>query len=318
MQKLIESAINTFQIEAAAIANLSCQLTDDFIKAVNLIKSNMGRVVVCGMGKSGIIGTKIAATLNSTGTPAIWMHPVEAIHGDLGMLTKEDIFIAISTSGETEEMIRLIPIVKELGIAFIAIAGNPNSTLSRAADLFLNIRVESEACPFQLAPTSSTTAALVMGDALAVALMKEKNFTPTDFASRHPGGSLGKKLITRVTDVMCRTHLPLIHLQTQFKDIITAISTGMKGLAVVIDTGRIAGTITDGDVRRAINRYNGDSLNKIAAEIMTVDPITIRADALLIDAEKKMHDNKIVSLLVVSTQDKCKLEGIIQRYGIGV
>ena len=318
MQKLIESAINTFQIEAAAIANLSCQLTDDFIKAVNLIKSNTGRVVVCGMGKSGIIGTKIAATLNSTGTPAICMHPVEAIHGDLGMLTKEDIFIAISTSGETEEMIRLISIVQELGIALIAIAGNSNSTLARAADLFLNIRVESEACPFQLAPTSSTTAALVMGDALAVALMKEKNFTPTDFASRHPGGSLGKKLITRVTDVMCRTHLPLIHLQTQFKDIITAISTGMKGLAVVIDTGRIAGTITDGDVRRAINRYNGDSLNKIAAEIMTVDPITIRADALLIDAEKKMHDNKIVSLLVVSTEDKCKLEGIIQRYGIGV
>jgi arabinose-5-phosphate isomerase len=318
MQKLIESAINTFQIEAEGIANLSCQLTDDFVKAVNLINSNMGRVVVSGIGKSGIIGTKIAATLNSTGTPAIFMHPVEAIHGDLGMLTKEDIFIAISTSGETEEMIRLIPIVKELGIALIAIAGNPNSTLARAADLFLNVCVENEACPFQLVPTASTTAALAMGDALAVALMKEKHFTPTDFASRHPGGSLGKKLITRVKDVMCRTHLPLINTQTKFKDIITAISTGMKGIAVVIDTGGIAGTITDGDIRRTINGYNGDALNKTAAEIMTVEPVTISEDAMLIDAEKMMHDNKIVSLLVVSAEDKCKLEGIIQRYGIGV
>jgi arabinose-5-phosphate isomerase len=246
------------------------------------------------------------------------MHPADAIHGDLGMLTREDIFIAISTSGETEEMIRLIPIVHKLGITLIAISGNPDSALSRAADLFLNVRVESEACPFQLAPTSSTTAALVMGDALAVALMKEKNFTPTDFASRHPGGSLGKKLITRVKDVMCCTHLPLINPQTQFKDIITTISTGMKGIAVVIDSGRIAGTITDGDIRRAINRYNGDSLNKTAAEIMTIEPITIREDAMLIDAEKTMHDNKIVSLLVVSVKDACKLEGIIQRYGIGI
>jgi arabinose-5-phosphate isomerase len=223
MHKLLESATDTFQIEAEAIAKLSNQLTDDFFRAVHLIKSNTGQVVVSGMGKSGIIGKKIAATLTSTGTPAMFMHPVEAIHGDLGMLTTEDIFIAISTSGETEEMIRLNPIVRKLGIALIAIAGNPNSTLARASDFFLNVHVESEACPFQLVPTSSTTAALVMGDALAVALMKEKHFTPTDFASHHPGGSLGKKLITQVKDVMSRNNLPLIDTQTKFKDIITAI-----------------------------------------------------------------------------------------------
>ena len=166
---------------------------------------------------------------------------------------------------------------------------------------------------------TSSQATLPCGEPMRASnYLKENNFTPTDFASCHPGGSLGKKLITQVKDVMCRTHLPLINSQTKFKDIITAISTGMKGIAVVIDNGCIAGTITDGDIRRTINGYNGDALNKIAAEIMTVDPITIRADAMLIDAEKKMHDNKIVSLLVVSAEDKCKLEGIIQRYGIGV
>lgn len=305
-------------MEAQAILNLSKQLTDDFSKVVSLLELNRGRVVVIGIGKSGIIGKKIAATFASIGTPSIFMHPVEALHGDLGMLTRNDILLAISHSGETEEIIRLIPIVRKMNVKMIALAGDGESTLAREADLFLDASVECEACPLQLVPTSSATAALVMGDALAVALMRQKNFTPKDFAFRHPGGSLGKRLLTQVKDKMSRGNLPVVGPDTGFKDVITAISKGMKGIAVVIRDGLIAGAITDGDIRRAISKFNGNALEQTACRIMTPDPITIREDALLVDAEKKMHDKKIVSLLVVSADNARKLVGIIQHYGIGI
>lgn len=318
MQQSIEAAKKTFQMEAKAILNLSQQLTDDFSRVVSLIELNSGRVVVIGIGKSGIIGKKIASTFASIGTPSIFMHPVEAIHGDLGMLTSNDILLAISHSGETEEIIRLIPIVRKLKVKMIALAGNPESTLAKEADLFLDASVECEACPLQLVPTSSATAALVMGDALAVALMRQKNFTPKDFAFRHPGGSLGKRLLTQVKDKMCRKNLPVVDPDAGFKDVITVIAQGMKGIAVVIRDGLIAGTITDGDIRRAISKFNGNALEQTACRIMTPDPITIREDALLVDAEKKMHAKKIVSLLVVSADNARKLVGIIQHYGIGL
>jgi arabinose-5-phosphate isomerase len=316
MQELTESAKKTFEIEAQAIQNLSNQLTDDFSKAVSLLESTRGRVVVCGIGKSGLIGKKIAATFASIGTPAIFMHPVEAIHGDIGMLTENDIIMAISCSGETEEIIRLIPMVRQRGLTMIALAGNPDSTLAKESNLFLNVSVEREACPLQLVPTSSATAALVMGDALSIALMRQKDFTPTDFALRHPGGSLGKKLLTQVKDKMCSENLPIVEANTGFKDVITAISKGMKGIAVVIRKDRIVGTITDGDICRSISAHNGHSLEKNAFQMMTANPIVISEDALLVDAEKMMLDNKIVSLLVVAKEDNRKLVGIIQYYGI--
>lgn len=314
MTDVRESALNTFEIESQAIANLSNQLSDDFEKVVDLITTNTDRVAVSGMGKSGLIGKKIAATLASTGTPAIFMHPAEAIHGDLGMLTKNDVLIAISCSGETEEMIRLIPLVRRIGIIMVAMAGNTNSTLAREANFFLNVSVESEACPLQLAPTSSSTAALAMGDALAIAIMQVKKFTPQDFAFRHPGGSLGKKLITQVKDVMYTENLPIACQTDSFKNIISIISNGMKGIAVVIEDEKIIGTITDGDIRRAINKYNGECLFLTAKEVMTTKPITISADLMLVEAEKLSRENKIVSLLVVDKLCPDKLVGIVQSH----
>ncbi|MFI5222342.1 MAG: SIS domain-containing protein, partial [Bacteroidia bacterium] len=247
--KHIINAKDVFKIEAKSVSDLSDQLTEDFSKAVDAILNIRGRVVVTGLGKSGLIGRKISATLASTGTPSFFMHPVEAFHGDLGVVKNLDLVIGISYSGETEELLKLIPFFKTNKIKFIGITGNPGSTLAKNSDFHLNVKVYKEACPLELAPTSSTTATLAMGDALAVALMKARNFQPEDFAQFHPGGSLGRKLLTTVEDAMFKKDLPMVKLSDSVKTVINTMSSGRLGLAVVIDQNKITGIITDGDLR---------------------------------------------------------------------
>lgn len=307
-------AENVFETESKAIKNLSALLTKDFEGAVKLILHSRGRLVISGMGKSGHIGVKISATLASTGTPSFFMHPAEAIHGDLGMLTKDDILLAISNSGESDEIVRIIPLVKRMGIKMIGMAGKLNSTLAKESDFFLNIAVEKEACPLELAPTSSTTATLVMGDALAIALMQARNFKPEDFAMFHPGGSLGKKLLTKVRDIMHHQPLPIVHSNSTFQEIITTITDGRLGLCIVVDDDEISGIITDGDLRRALEITERPRFGLLAHEIMTSSPKTIDADQMAIDAERYMLDNKINELIV--TEDK-KLVGVVQIFDTG-
>lgn len=309
-----QMAKKVFDIEAAAIKNLSQHLNGNFEDSVDMIINSKGRLVVTGMGKSGHIGVKISATLASTGTPSFFMHPAEAIHGDLGMLTKEDILLAISNSGESEEIVRIIPIVQRMGIQLIGMAGNASSTLAKASDCFLNISVEEEACPLQLAPTASTTATLAMGDALAVALMHMRDFQPEEFALYHPGGSLGRKLLTRVKDIMSSQRLPIIHPASSFQEIITTMTNGRLGLCIVMNEEKIEGIITDGDLRRALERTDKSRFDLIASEVMSKDPKTIDADSMAADAEHYMLQNKINELLVTEGNN---LVGVIQLYDTG-
>ena len=249
--KYLSSAKRVFSIEAQAVAALADQLSIDFCKAIQHILESKGRTIICGMGKSGIIVKKIAATLASTGTPSFFMHQGEAYHGDLGMVTPEDAFIAISFSGETDEVVKLLPFLKDNQNFLIAISGNASSTLARSADCYLDISVKEEACPLQLAPTSSTTTTLAMGDALAVTLMEARNFKPENFARFHPGGSLGRRLLSRVEHEMITQNLPLISADSQIMEVLNAITTSNLGLAI-IGNNSSASIITDGDVRRAI------------------------------------------------------------------
>lgn len=310
----LEIAKEVFRIESKAIDDLADLLTDDFTQAIELILNSKGRFVISGMGKSGHIGVKIAATLASTGTPSFFMHPAEAIHGDLGMLTTDDVLLAISNSGESEEIVRIIPLVKRMGIKLIGMAGNINSTLAKEADCFLNITVEQEACPLQLAPTSSTTATLAMGDALAVVLMRSRNFQPEDFAMFHPGGSLGRKLLTRVCDVMISSNLPIVTPNAPFNEIIDVITRGKLGLCVVLDVNMIMGVITDGDLRRAFSGLNKAYYDLVALDIMSSSPKTITPNAMATDAEANMLEYKIKELLVVENNS---LVGVVQLYDIG-
>ena len=266
---ILSAAKEVFKIEAEAIRNLPTLLTNDFSNAANAILETKGRVIVTGMGKSGNIGKKISATLASTGTPSLFVHPAEAIHGDLGMITKQDIILAISYSGETEEIIQLLLSFKEKRIVLIAMSGNTKSTLAKYSDFHINIFVKKEACPLQLAPTSSTTATLVMGDALAVALMKQRSFQPEDFAMLHPGGSLGKRLLTRVEHLMVKDNLPLVSSTTPLSKVISVMGTGRRGMAIVLDNKKIKGIITDGDLRRAIEKYHEKIFSLKAQDSMT-------------------------------------------------
>ena len=306
-------AKEVFEIESKAIADLSKNLDSDFDSTVETILKSSGRLVVSGVGKSGIIGKKISATLASTGTPSLFLNPVDAFHGDLGMIQKNDVFMAISYSGETEELLKLIPFIKTNKIKLIALSGNPKSTLAKNCDFHLNVSVYKEACPLELAPTSSTTATLTMGDALAVSLMKARNFKPEDFAQFHPGGSLGKKLLTRVDQVMQTKNLPIISPNNSIPELIETISKGRLGLAVIQDQNKILGIITDGDLRRAIDKYKEKLFALKAKNIMTEKPKTISSSMKLSEAEELMSKNKITSLLVV---EKNKLAGIIQLYTI--
>ncbi|MDX1796526.1 MAG: KpsF/GutQ family sugar-phosphate isomerase [Hydrogenovibrio sp.] len=308
----LDIAKRVFEIEAKAVEHLKTLVDEQFSATVDAILNTKGRVVICGMGKSGLIGKKIMATMASTGTPCFFMHPGEAFHGDLGMVVPEDIFIALSNSGETEEVIKLLPFLKDNGNLIVSMTGKPESTLAKNSDYHLNIAVPQEACPHQLAPTSSTTATLVMGDALAVALMECRGFQPHDFARFHPGGSLGRKLLTRVRHEMKSENLPFVKGADSIKQVIHTMTDGRLGLCIV-DNGK--GIITDGDLRRHMESDLVGLMDKTAADIMNLNPKTIDADARLSDAEEMMNKMKITSLLVSSDQ---KIVGVIQIYDLNI
>ncbi|MBF7068128.1 KpsF/GutQ family sugar-phosphate isomerase [Campylobacter volucris] len=310
----IKIAKEVFEIESKAILALIHNLNEDFNKSISLILSIKGRCIISGMGKSGHIGAKIAATLASTGTPSFFVHPGEALHGDLGMITNDDVVLAISNSGETEELLKIIPVIKKRKIPLIVMSGKKNSTLAKQADVFLDIGVEKEACPLQLAPMSSTTATLVMGDALAAALMKARDFKPDDFALFHPGGSLGKKLLTKVEDLMVKENLPVVSLNTNFSDLIDVMTSGKLGLCIVLENEKLVGIITDGDLRRALKSSDKPRFDFKASEIMSANPKVIDAKAMATQAEELMLKHKIKEI-VVSENDK--IVGIIQLYAIG-
>lgn len=310
----LKIAKEVFATEAKAIEDLALNLDENFSKAIELMLHTKGRCIVSGMGKSGHIGAKIAATLASTGTPSFFIHPGEALHGDLGMLTPDDILIAISNSGETEEILKIIPAIKKRKIPLIAMCGKKNSTLVKQGDIFLNISIKEEACPLQLAPMSSTTATLVMGDALAAALMKARNFRPDDFALFHPGGSLGRKLLTRVSDLMVSKNLPIVHPDTEFNNLVDVMTSGKLGLCLVLENEKLVGIITDGDLRRALKANDKPRFDFKVKEIMSINPKVVDADAMASEAEEIMLKYKIKEI-VVSKEDK--VVGIIQLYAIG-
>ena len=309
-------AQEVFEIESKEIANLSKRLTDDFEKAINAILQSSGKLIVSGMGKSGIIGKKIAATLASTGTPSFFLHPGEAYHGDLGMIEENDIVLLISNSGETDEVLKLIPFLKHQKNCTISMSGNDDSTLAKNTNYHLNIAVDKEACPLFLAPTSSTTATLVMGDALAVTLMKLRDFKEENFAKFHPGGSLGRRLLTTVGDVMKKKSLPIISSQAAIKEVIQRISEGKLGLVVIIDNNKIIGIITDGDIRRTMESREKDFFNLKAEDLMSNHPKLIYETDKLISASNIMSQHKINSLLVVNETND--LVGVVQVYDLGV
>jgi len=297
-------AHKTFEIEAAAVLGLKSRVGPEFARAVQLVLNCKGRVVVMGMGKSGHIGRKIAATLASTGTPAMFVHPAEASHGDLGMITGADVLFAISNSGEVQELVSILPVVKRLGVPLLAMTGGLRSTLALHADVLLDSSVEMEACPLNLAPTASTTAQLALGDALAVALLDARGFREEDFARSHPGGALGRKLLTHVSDVM-RTGdaVPAVSRQTSFTELMREMSIkGLGAAAVVDDERRVLGIFTDGDLRRLVEK--GTDLRASTAEsVMHAGPRTLRSDALAVDAVALMEQYRITSVLVVDDRD---------------
>ncbi|MDG2275892.1 MAG: KpsF/GutQ family sugar-phosphate isomerase [Flavobacteriaceae bacterium] len=309
-------AQEVFEIEAKEIANLSHRLTDDFEKSINAILESSGKLIVSGMGKSGIIGKKIAATLASTGTPSFFLHPGEAYHGDLGMIEENDIVLLISNSGETDEVLKLIPFLKHQKNCTISMSGNNDSTLAKNTNYHLNIAVEKEACPLFLAPTSSTTATLVMGDALAVTLMKLRDFKEENFAKFHPGGSLGRRLLTTVGDVMKKHELPITNSNATIKEVIQRITEGKLGLVVVTDKNGINGVITDGDIRRAMESREKDFFGLLAKNLMSLQPKVIDESEKLITASTIMSENKINSLLVVNAMND--FVGVVQMYDLGV
>lgn len=311
-EDIINIARQTITEEAAAVAKLTDYIDDDFTQAVDYILHSKGRVVITGIGKSAIIANKIVATMNSTGTPAIFMHAADAIHGDLGIIQQEDVVICISKSGNTPEIKVLVPLLKRGNNKLIAITSNKGSVLAQQADWVLYAHVEKEACPNNLAPTTSTTAQLVLGDALAVCLLEMKHFGSSDFAKYHPGGALGKRLYLKVSDIVVHNQKPEVSPDTDIKKVIVEISAKMLGVAAVIDQGNIVGVVTDGDIRRMLSKT--DTIKGLTAkDIMSVRPKTIDFDSLAIDALNLMEKNKITQLLV--TQDG-KYAGIIHLHNL--
>ncbi len=294
---IIKIAKDTINMESQAIANLSNLLSDDFSKSVDLIYNSKGRVIITGIGKSAIIANKIVATLNSTGTPSVFMHAADAIHGDLGLILKDDVVICISKSGNTPEIKVLVPLIKNGSNKMIAITGNKDSFLGQNADYVLNTFVEKEACPNNLAPTTSTTAQLVMGDALAVCLLELRGFSSNDFAKYHPGGALGKKLYLRVSDLSAINQKPQVTKDTTIKDVIIEISEKMLGVTAVVENNKVVGIITDGDLRRMLSKSE-DFGNLTAKDIMGANPKTIDNNAMAVDAMELMETNDISQLLV--------------------
>ena len=307
-----EYAIQCIKDEAQAVLDLIPQMDENFDRAVELIMACQGKVIVTGVGKSGHIGAKIAATLASTGTPSFFINPLDVYHGDLGVMSKGDVVLAISNSGQTDELLRFIPMVLHMQIPIIGMSGNPQSLLAKYSTCHLNISVKKEACPLNLAPTSSTTATLVMGDALAVALMEKRNFQPQDFAQFHPGGELGKRLLTTAQDVMLTEHLPILSSDMHLGDAIILVSKGKLGLGVAIKDGKIEGMITDGDIRRAMEKWQAEFFNRTVADIMTRTPKTVGPQAKISEIQKTMNQHKIHNVLVVDDQNR--LIGIVDRY----
>jgi arabinose-5-phosphate isomerase len=303
-QKLRELGLAVIRVEVQAISALAKQINDDFVTACKLLFACEGRVVVIGMGKSGHIAGKIAATLASTGTPAFFVHPGEASHGDLGMITRHDVVLALSNSGETEEIVRILPLIKRLGVPLIAMTGNPASTLSNISTVHLNVAVEQEACPLGLAPTSSTTAALVMGDALAVSLLDARGFTRDDFALSHPGGSLGRRLLLRVSDIMhCDDEMPSVPATALIGSALLEMTEKKLGMTAIVDeNNRVIGIYTDGDLRRTLAR-NIDIQNTTISEVMTTQCALISANILAAEAMQIMEQKKINALIVVDEKN---------------
>ncbi len=295
--EIIDKATQTIEMEAKAILHLSTLIDDNFADAVDLIFNSKGRVVITGIGKSAIIASKIVATLNSTGTPAIFMHAADAIHGDLGLILEDDVVICISKSGNTPEIKVLVPLIKSAKNKMIAITGNQDSFLGQQVDYVLNAYVEKEACPNNLAPTTSTTAQLVIGDALAVCLLEKRGFSSTDFAKYHPGGALGKKLYLRVHDISSVNQKPKVEINASIKEVIVEISEKLLGVTAVVENNTIVGVITDGDLRRMLSKTDNFS-SLTAKDIMSKNPKQISPDAMAIDAKELMEDNGITQLLV--------------------
>lgn len=320
-----QSEADTLQIgresilaQSAALAGIAAVLGPEFETAVELIVQATGRVIVIGMGKSGIVGQKIAATLASTGTPAFYVHPADAIHGDLGMITPVDVVLLISNSGGTEEVVKLLPSIKYFGNKIISFVGRPNSSIGDSADVTLVLPVEREVCPNNLAPTTSTLVSMAVGDALAVALMKAKNFAPADFAHFHPGGMLGKSLHSKVRDVMRQEDVPLCSPEDTISSAVMAMTTSRLGLVVVHTDHKVLGIFTDGDLRRAL-MAGASVIDQPVSEYMTLDPVCVSADALIKDAENLMREHKVRALVVISAREgeKETICGILEIFSSG-
>ncbi len=312
MNKIRNHAIRCIEDEAQALLDLIPQIDDSFGRAVELMFNCHGKVIVTGVGKSGHIGAKIAATLSSTGTPSFFINPLDVFHGDLGVMTCDDVVLAISNSGQTDELLRFIPMVLHMNIPIIGMSGNPHSLLAKYSTTHVNVSVKKEACPLNLAPTSSTTATLAMGDALAIALMKLRNFQPKDFAQFHPGGELGKRLLTTAQDVMHTDDLPVITREMHLGEAVINVSKGKLGLGIAMEDGHIVGLITDGDIRRAMEKWQAEFFNKTVADIMTSSPKMVMAGTKISEIQQIMNRHKIHSVLV--TDDQRHLLGVVDHY----
>ena len=298
--------------EAQALLELIPQLDENFDKAVNMIYNCKGKIIVTGVGKSGHIGAKIAATLSSTGTPAFFINPLDVFHGDLGVMTSDDIVLALSNSGQTDELLRFIPMVLHMNIPIISMTGNENSLLAKYSNAHIKVWVKKEACPLNLAPTSSTTAALAMGDALAVALMEVRHFEPRDFAQFHPGGELGKRLLTTAEDVMISHDLPVIDKDMNLGDAIILVSKGKLGLGVSTENDKVIGLITDGDIRRAMEKWREKFFDKKSKDIKTTTPKSVLPSTKITEIQRIMHQYKVHTVLVVNEENK--LLGVVDHY----
>ena len=306
VKSINDLAKDVLKIEAESILKLIDRIGDNFDKAIELLYSCKGRVIITGMGKSGLIGKKIAATLSSTGTPSYFLHPAESTHGDSGIITRDDVIIAISNSGETQELLNLLPLIKRFGVPMIGMTGNMNSTLAKASDVVLDIAVEREACPLNKAPTASTTATLAMGDALAVCLLEKRGFSEEDFLIFHPSGALGKGFLYHVKDLMLSDpeKLPIVHENDTFTSVIETISKFKLGMAMIVDnSGKLAGVLTDGDIRRTLIKYP-DTVSLLIKDVMTVNPKRISGDEYAASALHLMEKYSITALAVVDSSDK--------------
>lgn len=307
-----EYASQCIKDEAQALLELIPQLDKNFEKAVEMMFNCKGKIIVTGVGKSGNIGAKIAATLSSTGTPAFYINPLDIYHGDLGVMTPDDVVLALSNSGQTDELLRFLPMVLHMGVPVVSISGNPKSLLAKYSTAHITCSVEKEACPLNLAPTSSTTAALAMGDALAIALMMVRNFKPNDFAQFHPGGELGKRLLTTASDVMRSDNLPIISKEMHLGEAIIHVSKGKLGLGVSLENERVVGLITDGDIRRAMEKWQAQFFDKTVSDIMTTSPKTVSPNTKITEIQTIMHKYKIHTVLVVDSDNH--LLGVVDHY----